>query len=176
MAKSLTLCSPNLYPKQLFLTYLINFLFFYRNIGKLWTKGQLISKAIYSLLTSPKKTNRGICFVCFLRLTTNKTNSSIRFLGEFTYGSPICFLVLSYLQGHTMKKCVLTKYPRYFTIYSAFLPKSVICLGCFRKKLSHMSIVHVQIHYFCHFVEVSCKDIVALQFTDFFCLHYSTFE
>ena len=74
------------------------------------------------------------------------------------------------------KKCGLTKYPRYFTIYSAFLPKSVICLGCFRKKLCHMSIVHVQIHYFCHFVEVSCKDIVAHQFTDFFCLHYSTFE
>ena len=78
--------------------------------------------------------------------------------------------------GTHNKKCVLTKYPRYFTIYSAFLPKSVICLGCFRKKLSHMSIVHVQIHYFCHFVEVSCKDIVAHQFTDFFCLHYSTFE
>ena len=31
-------------------------------------KGQLISKAIYGLLTSPKKTNGRICFVCFFTL------------------------------------------------------------------------------------------------------------
>ena len=37
---------------------------------------------------------------------------------------------------YTMKKCVLTKYPKYSTIYSAHLPKSVIYLGCFKKQLS----------------------------------------
>ena len=35
-------------------------------------KGQLISKAIYGLLTSSKKRNGGICFVCFFTLQSKQ--------------------------------------------------------------------------------------------------------
>ena len=48
------------------------------------SKGQLISKAIYGLLTSPKKQMDGFVLFVFLLFMTNKSNSSIRFLGEST--------------------------------------------------------------------------------------------
>ena len=58
-------------------------------------KGQLISKAIYSLLTSPKKQTDEFVFFAFLLFTANKTNSPVCFLGEFRAHAPIWFLVLS---------------------------------------------------------------------------------
>ena len=48
------------------------------------TKGQLISKAIYGLLTSPKKRMDEFVLFVFLLFTANKSNSSVRFLGEST--------------------------------------------------------------------------------------------
>ena len=48
------------------------------------TKGQLISKAIYGLLTSPKIRTDEFDLFAFLLFTANKTNSSVRFLGEST--------------------------------------------------------------------------------------------
>ena len=57
-------------------------------------KGQLISKAIYGLLTSPKKRTYEFVLFAFLPFTANKSNSPVRFLGGF-HGSPICFLILS---------------------------------------------------------------------------------
>ena len=50
----------------------------------MFTKGQLISKAIYGLLTSPKKQTDEFVLFAFLLFTTNKSNSSVRFLGEST--------------------------------------------------------------------------------------------
>ena len=47
-------------------------------------KGQLISKAIYGLLTSPKKRTNEFVLLTFLLFTANKSNSSVRFLGEST--------------------------------------------------------------------------------------------
>ena len=43
-------------------------------------------KAIYGLLTSPKKpgTNKSICYVCFFTLHGKESNSSVCFLGEST--------------------------------------------------------------------------------------------
>ena len=46
------------------------------------TKGQLISKAIYNLLTSPKNRTDEFVLFAFLLFTANKSNSSVRFLGE----------------------------------------------------------------------------------------------
>ena len=47
-------------------------------------KGQLISQAIYGQLTSPKKQkDEFVLFACLL-FTSNKSNSSIHFLGEST--------------------------------------------------------------------------------------------
>ena len=43
------------------------------------TKGQLISKAIYGLLTSPKKRSDEFVLFAFLLFTANKSN---RFMGE----------------------------------------------------------------------------------------------
>ena len=40
------------------------------------TKGQLISKAIYGLLTSSKKMNGQICFVCFFTLHGKQIKSN----------------------------------------------------------------------------------------------------
>ena len=45
-------------------------------------KGQLISKAIYGLLTSPKKQMDEFVLFAFLLFTANKSNLSVRFLGE----------------------------------------------------------------------------------------------
>ena len=47
-------------------------------------KGQLISKAIYGLPTSPKKRTDEFVLFAFLLFTANKSNSSVRFLGEST--------------------------------------------------------------------------------------------
>ena len=47
-------------------------------------KGQLISKPIYDLLTSPKKRTDNFDLFAFLLFTANKSNSSIRFFGEST--------------------------------------------------------------------------------------------
>ena len=48
------------------------------------TKGQLISKAIYGLLTSPKKRTDEFVLFAFLLFMANKSNSSVHFLGEST--------------------------------------------------------------------------------------------
>ena len=47
-------------------------------------KGQLISKAIYGLLTSPKKRTDEFVLFAFLLFTENKSNSSVHFLREST--------------------------------------------------------------------------------------------
>ena len=47
-------------------------------------KGQLISKPIYDLLTSPKKRTEEFDLFAFLLFTANKSNSSVRFFGEST--------------------------------------------------------------------------------------------
>ena len=51
-------------------------------MGFALTKGQLISKAIYGLLTSPKKRTDEFVLFAFLLFTVNNSNSSVRFLGE----------------------------------------------------------------------------------------------
>ena len=56
-----------------------------QNCGsRLGAKGQLISKPIYDLPTSPKKRTDEFDLFAFLLFTANKSNSSIRFLGEST--------------------------------------------------------------------------------------------
>ena len=47
-------------------------------------KGQLISKPIYDLLTSPKKQMDEFDLFAFLLFTANKSNSSVCFFGEST--------------------------------------------------------------------------------------------
>ena len=47
-------------------------------------KGQLISKANYGLLTSPKKRTTEFVLFAFLLFTSNKTNSFVCFLGVST--------------------------------------------------------------------------------------------
>ena len=49
-----------------------------------WLKGQLISKAIYGPLTSPKKQTDEFVLFAFLLFRANKSNSSVRFLVEST--------------------------------------------------------------------------------------------
>ena len=48
------------------------------------TKGQLISKADWRAIDSPKKRRDEFVLFAFLLFTANKSNSSIRFLGEST--------------------------------------------------------------------------------------------
>ena len=47
-------------------------------------KGQLVSKAIYGLLTSLKELTDEFVLFAFLLFTANKSNSPVRFFGEFT--------------------------------------------------------------------------------------------
>ena len=53
-------------------------------LGSAVTKGQLISKTIYGLLTSPKKRTDEFVLFAFLLFSANKSNSSDCFLGEST--------------------------------------------------------------------------------------------
>ena len=48
------------------------------------SKGQLISRAINGLLTSPKKGISEFVLFAILLFTANKSNLSVRFLGEST--------------------------------------------------------------------------------------------
>ena len=57
-------------------------------------KGQLISKTIYGLLTSPKKRNGRVCFVCFFTLHGKKIKFVCLFFGRLD-GSPISFSISS---------------------------------------------------------------------------------
>ena len=54
------------------------------NISSLEAKGQLISKAIYGLLTSPKKRTDEFVLFAFLLFPANNANMSVHFLGEST--------------------------------------------------------------------------------------------
>ena len=56
-------------------------------------KGQLISKADWRAIDSPNKRTDEFVLFAFLLFTANKSNSSVRFLGEST--SHICFSILS---------------------------------------------------------------------------------
>ena len=47
-------------------------------------KGQLISKADWRAIDSPKKRTDKFVLFAFLLFTANKSNSSVRFLGEST--------------------------------------------------------------------------------------------
>ena len=71
-------------------TYLVNFFWRRRRNQAQYIyqtekpfKGQLISKAIYGLLTSPKKRMDKFVLFVFLLFMANKSNWSVHFLGEF---------------------------------------------------------------------------------------------
>ena len=65
-------------------------------LSALAPKGQLISKADWRAIDSPKKQTDEFVLFAFLLFKANKSNLSVRFLGGI-YGAPICFSVLSYL-------------------------------------------------------------------------------
>ena len=52
--------------------------------NKSMAKGQLISKADWRAIDSPKKQTDKFVLFAFLLFTANKSNSSVRFLGEST--------------------------------------------------------------------------------------------
>ena len=68
------------------------------------SKGQLILKAIYGQLTSPKKRTDEFVLFAFLLLTANKSKFVGSFIGRI-YGLPICFLILSDLYHVPMCDC-----------------------------------------------------------------------
>ena len=65
-------------------------------------KGQVISKAIYGLLTSPKKQTDEFVLFAFLLFRANKSNTSIRFLGESTARQSAFRFYLTF--SHTIQK------------------------------------------------------------------------
>ena len=58
-------------------------------------KGQLILKAIYGLLNSPKKQTDEFVLFAFLLLTANKSNLPVLFLGESTARQSAFWLYLT---------------------------------------------------------------------------------
>ena len=72
-------------------------------------KGQLISKAIYGLLTSPKKQTDEFVLFAFLLFTANKSNSSVHFLGESSARqSAFRFYLTFSTVTHYLQQAVLT--------------------------------------------------------------------
>ena len=89
--------------KRVALHILMIFIFFFERLGKLHItcyytslvdKGQLISKAIYVLLTSPKKRTNNFFFVCFFTHHGKQIKFVRCFFGRI-YSSPICLLKLT---------------------------------------------------------------------------------
>ena len=64
------------------------------NVTYVLGKGQLVLKAIYGQLTSPKKGTDEFLLFAFLLFTANKSNSSVCFFGRI-YGAPICLRKLT---------------------------------------------------------------------------------
>ena len=60
------------------------------------SKGQLISKAIYGLLTFPKKRTDEFVLFAFLLFTANKSNSFVHFLGESTVRQSVFWNYLTF--------------------------------------------------------------------------------
>ena len=70
--------------------------FCFRTTENVRTKGQLISKALYGLLTSPKKRTKEFVLFAFLLFTANKSNWSVRFFGESMTRQPAFWFYLTF--------------------------------------------------------------------------------
>ena len=68
-------------------------------------KGELILKAIYGLLTSPKKRTDEFVFFAFLLFTANL---SIHFLGESTARQSLFLFYLTFRDSSTQDVCKMT--------------------------------------------------------------------
>ena len=85
----------------------------------LCTKGQLISKADWRAIDSPKKGTDEFVVFAFLLFTVNKSNSSIHFLGESTAGQSAFWFYLSFRQ----RFCYFhKKNPDFLNNFVFFLP------------------------------------------------------
>ena len=70
--------------------------YYEKGLAILFTKSQLISKAIYGLLNSPQKQTDEFVLFAFLLFTANKSNSSVHFLGESTARQPAFWFYLTF--------------------------------------------------------------------------------
>ena len=66
------------------------------------TKGQLISKADWRTIDSPKKRTDEFVLFAFSLFTANKLNSSVRFLGESTARQSAFRFYLTYKKFHNI--------------------------------------------------------------------------
>ena len=73
--------------------------YYEKGLAILFTKSQLISKAIYGLLNSPKKQTDEFVLFAFLLFTANKSNSSVHFLGESTALQSAFWFYLTFRTG-----------------------------------------------------------------------------
>ena len=65
-------------------------------------KGQLISKADWCAIDSPKKRTDKFVLFAFLLFTANKSNSSVRFLGESTARQSAFWFYLTFNKKYVM--------------------------------------------------------------------------
>ena len=70
---------------------------FHLERSELSSKGQLICKADWCAIDSPKKRTNEFVLFAFLLLTANKSHSSVRSFFVRIYGAPIWFSILSNL-------------------------------------------------------------------------------
>ena len=111
------------------------------SMSKSSTKGQLILNAIYGLVTSPKKRMDKFVFFAFLLFMANKSNLSIRFLGESAAGQSSFWFFLTfskilgtyYLNSYRRSVNLESKLwsPRSWACFVSFLEES-----CFRDLLT----------------------------------------
>ena len=84
-----------------FLSGLVSFI--YMPEKKYLINGQLISKAIYAVQTSPKKQMDEFVLFAFLLFTTNISNSFVNFFGRIYGSSPTFWFYLTFKQtGYSM--------------------------------------------------------------------------
>ena len=82
----------------------------------LWNtvKGQLISKAIYDLLTSPKKRTDEFVLFAFLLFTADKSNSFVRFLRESTAHQSAFRIYMTFICAPTFFGYIISVLARVF--------------------------------------------------------------
>ena len=84
------------------------------------TKGQLISKADWRAIDSPKKRTDEFVLFAFLLFTANKSNSSVHFLGESTARQSVFEIDWPLVFFETKSSLTISFYPFYLFLFNFF--------------------------------------------------------
>ena len=117
---------------------------YFKNYGWIGcAKGHLISKAIYAMLTSPKKQTGEFDLFAFLLFTANKSHLSVCFLGESAARQSAFWFYLTFSNFSIQQQYTC----RLDTVYYMFMNNDWF--------LPWLRTIHILVHFELHFVQKS---------------------